>query len=132
MLVADDIVREQESKKVYILGTFDQVHADKYPIRLPRLCLYVALTDLQQGNHDGAIRGVYLDEDQTPVFEAKGTIPSSGPLQVLGMVFKIGGLVFTKEGALEIAFEVDGCRVGARPFQLLRGSPEKREDKANA
>jgi len=118
MVVADGVVREEETHKCYILGTFSSIIASQYPSFHDRLHLYVAVTDMRPGEHVGQIRMNYLDDEATPLLETHGPILSRTPIEVIELNFCFRGIVFPKPGALEIAFHVDDEVIQSRKLQL--------------
>lgn len=62
MLLADHIHIDPATGKRYILGTYNQLMAGKFPNAVPRLCLFIALTEAH-GPTLLRLRVVDMDEE---------------------------------------------------------------------
>lgn len=119
MVVADNVIQEVATNKIYILGTFNRIHAPRYPMPHDRFHLYVAITDMLPGPHEGQIRIDYLDGSRTPLMDLTGPVVAKDRLEVHELNFGFRGIIFPKPGSLEISFYLDGQPIQARKFELL-------------
>jgi len=135
MLVADRVIREQGTNKVYVLGTFDRILSPRFPTRHDTLNVYLALTEGTPGEHEGKLQIVYIDDKsdvmgERELLSMKGALKfSADKLQVVELVMELRGVIFPRPGTLEIRFSVGAELIEWRRFRVEQ-LPE-REKSAN-
>ena len=107
MIVCDGVYVDSASGKKTLLGMFSTIGGVAFPLTLPSLCLYVAMTN-GHGKTPFSVRLVDVDEERPPVLDVNGTWDFADPRIVLEVVNLFGNLVFP---------EPDEYR-----FQLLAGT----------
>ncbi len=120
MLVADKVIREQLTHKVYILGTFNSIIARQFPTVHDTMNVYLALTDASPGTHKARLEFVYIDEGPTleerPLLRTGGPLAFKDKLQVVEFNMELRQVRFPKPGVVDIRFFLDDC---AEQFGLL-------------
>jgi hypothetical protein len=122
MIVCDQIIRDGHTGKVTIVGSFNQITGESFPLIHRDCAIYVAITD-GEGPYDGVLR-VSLAESDEPVLEAGGRFELENPLQVAELNFRIQALVLPKPGKYRIEFFADGDRLTGRTFMARQETPE--------
>lgn len=116
--ICDQIIRDEATKKISLIGLFNTIKADTFPIRHSLLHVYVAITN-GQGEYEGELRFVNLSNRQL-VAKALGKIGFYNPLEVYEFNFAFQNLEFSSEGKYAVEFLCDGELVGgAREFIVI-------------
>ncbi len=112
--VCDEIIRDEISKKISLIGLFSQIQAATFPAHHPSLHVYVSLTD-GHGEYEGELRFV-SEEDNSVIASMKGKVPFQNPLQTVELNFAINNLKFEAPGKYRVEFFCDDDLVGSRQF----------------
>ena len=116
MVMGEDFVQLPEEGEVRMIGTFQAIHASRFSFTLPRLNVYVQLTDAE-GIMNGQIRCV--DRTGRPVFGTPlRSIRFRSPLEIVQVVFRIEDCRFPQAGNYRIQFLCDGRLVTERRLTL--------------
>ena len=121
--ICDDIIRDEFSKKMSLIGLFSRIDARKFPAVHGSLHVYVSLTNGHKV-YEGELRFVN-DRDDTTVFSMKGKVPFRDPLQTVELNFGIKNLKFDRPGNYSVQFYCDGKRVGERRFIVGGPAPAR-------
>jgi hypothetical protein len=97
MVLADDIHRDTDTGKFFILGTYATITAPAFPWTQPALIVYLAFTD-GRGQTPLSIRLVDVEEARPPVFESNALLNFSDPLAVIEMAFYQPEVIFPQLG----------------------------------
>jgi hypothetical protein len=108
MIVCDDVLTiSQLSHKPLIVGLTTAFHANKYPFRLPKLCVFLVLTG-GRGQGIAMLRIVDDGSDDLVVeFSHAITFPAD-PLTVSGIPWRLLDLEFPKPSLYRIEFRYNG------------------------
>ena len=120
IIICDDIIRDEMSKKMSLIGLFSRIDARKFPAVHGSLHVYVSLTNGHKV-YEGELRFVN-DRKDMAVFSMKGKVPFRDPLQTVELNFAIRNLKFDAPGNFSVQFYCDGIRVGERRF-IVSGPP---------
>lgn len=112
--VCDEIIRDEISKKISLIGLFSQIQAATFPMHHPSLHVYVSLTD-GHGEYRGELRFV-READNSVIASMKGKVPFHNPLQTVELNFAINNLKFEGPGKYRVEFFCDDEPVGSRQF----------------
>jgi hypothetical protein len=120
MLLADHIHIDPGTGKRYILGTYNQLMATHFPHAVPRLCLFVALTEAH-GPTMLRLRVVDMDEEMGTLVESAHPAPMYHPNDLYYFSFTLS-VVFPTPGLYRIQLFADNeflrelrLQVGLRP-----------------
>ncbi len=108
-------------RRVNILGLLSNIRSvdePAYPLLLPELCIFLALTEAR-GQGTAQITCV-LEEDGRKIFATprrEVTFPPD-PLEVIGVPFRIRDCLFPKAGLYSIQFWYNETMVEQRPLRL--------------
>jgi len=114
--VCDAIIRDEQSKKVSLIGLFNIIRATSFPCTHPLMHVYIALTN-GHGKYRTEVRFVSLEEGK-PIMGMIGELNFQNPLQVIEMNLCWQRLNFEKPGDYEVEVLCDGERVEARKFMV--------------
>ncbi len=101
LLVCDQIITDRLTGKQSLIGMFSTIHAWRFPIIHPHLCVYVALTD-GRGKTPLTIRIVDANESRPPVVQGSGTVEFKNPRAVANLALQFQGLRFEEPGEYRI------------------------------
>lgn len=115
--ICDQIIRDEITKKISLIGLFNTITANTFPCRLPSLHVYVAITN-GHGEYNGELRFINLSNNQL-IARAQGKISFSNPLTVCEFHFRFVNLEFRTEGKHIVEFCCDGSPIGRRDFIVI-------------
>lgn len=104
-LTCDNIHLDPTSQKYTLLGLFSGIQAMKFPMKQPRMFVFIAITDVSTGDHTARLSLALPGE--APIFEGDQTFKSQGPLQRLHLVSNLQGLEFQRDGDYGFMLEID-------------------------
>jgi Family of unknown function (DUF6941) len=97
LLIADHVHRDEESGKLFLLGTRNSVGAREFPWTQARLAVYAALTD-GRGETRLELRLVDVEESREPVLAHEVGVNFEDPTEDLEVVFLLNDIVFPEPG----------------------------------
>jgi len=115
--ICDQIIQDAKTHKRSLIGLFNRIKAQRFPIRHGLLHVYVVLTD-GHGSYTGELRFVNLSNDQM-IAKMTGPFIFKNPLQVIEMNIEIRNLEFGSEGKYSVQFCCNGQEVGNRDFFVV-------------
>jgi hypothetical protein len=123
LVICDSLYRDVPGGKPALVGLFSHITASRFPALHPRMCVYVAVTDVSQ---QVAFRlEIVNPENDQAVVMLKGPAPRDvSRLQVLDMHFDLRDLVFPSAGLYFVRFWGNDSLILQRPLQLLEAKPE--------
>jgi hypothetical protein len=113
-LIADEVYRDEQTKKLIVIGTFNSVLAESLPCVQPRMVVLFTLTN-GNGSYDLQL-SVEHERTGRPVVEMSGPITLDGPLQIVEVNVGLGGVVFPEEGKYWVVLRSDGEILSQRPL----------------
>jgi hypothetical protein len=114
MVVCDQVIRDQHTNKVSIIGSFNQIACRDFPAAHNNCAIYVALTE-GQGDYNAELRFSFAATN-APVLVARGSFRLDEPLQVAELNFAIRVLPLPQPGEYTMEFFADGERLIGRRF----------------
>jgi hypothetical protein len=104
-LTCDNIHVDPTSQKYTLLGLFSGLQAVQFPMRHPRMFLFIALSDIASGEHTAKLT---LElPGQSPIFEAEQKFKSAGPLQRIQLVSHMQNTEFPHDGDYSFMLDID-------------------------
>lgn len=97
MVVCDAIWRDPASGKSTILGTFSAITGSDFPLTLPEIAVYVALTD-GHGTINLKLQLVDVNEEHEPLNFAEGELDFDDPRSVAELAFHLTNITFPEPG----------------------------------
>jgi hypothetical protein len=107
LVLADHIHHDDETGKLFILGTRLQIWARSFPLDHPALAVYAALVD-GRGNITLRFRLVDSDEEGEVVAEEEAEVTFDDPLTELQVVVSFNELVFPEPGEYRLQLFAGG------------------------
>lgn len=97
MVVAETVLTDMATGRHTIQGTYHSLAAPAFPLVLPWIVVYVALTD-GHGETQMRLQLVDVDETQPPLFELEAQVDLSDPLAVAEVIFTQRNVAFPEPG----------------------------------
>jgi len=127
MLVADKVIREDRTHKVYILGTFNSIFSQNFPTVHDAMHVYLALTDAAPGQHTARLQIVYIDQgldlEEEELLKTEGPLVFTDKLQVLEFNLEFRRVRLPKAGTLDVRFYLDDVFVASRRLRIVQQPP---------
>ena len=122
IIVCDDVYRDERTKKLVIVGTFNQITAVQLPSVHPSLNVVFSLTN-GRGKYDLRVSVEHETTGEVAV-EFGGPIEFTDPLSVNEVNIVLGKLVFKHAGKYWITITSDGEVLQMRPFFVKLATPK--------
>ena len=122
MILCDNIVRDEMTKKLYLLGTFTNLWVPAYPSKYPRpIAIYLALSDAE-GEYDLTLTMRHTDTREVwHKHTFKVNFPN--PLTTAEVNIVLGGLTIRRKGKLDFELAANGKRLGIRQVMVAHPPP---------
>jgi hypothetical protein len=121
MLVADRAHLDPATRKLSLFGIFDGFAGPRLPVVVPRLVVYVALTE-GRGTVPFVLRIVDADEADEPAHEFRGEVSFPDPLHTAYIVHDVQGLPFRRAGHYRVQLLVRGHVLFERRLEVRAGT----------
>jgi len=121
IIICDDIYRDEVSKKLVIVGTFNRVTAPSFPCKHGRMSVLLTLTN-GRGEYDLSLA---IENARTGelVAEVKGPLAVQDPLAISDINLQLHNLVFPTADKYWVMLKADEEIIGQRPF-VLQANPD--------
>jgi hypothetical protein len=121
MIFADQIVRDFQTQKSYILGVCNRVFAPKFPTYYKSLAIYQAFTDIvKTGKRECGFNIAYWDGAQERVVELFfDQMLRPDRLGITEIMFNFANFPLLRPGILEISFTLDGITVNSSTLKII-------------
>jgi len=110
LLVCDEAIKEE-------IGIFETIRVPRFPARLPRLCVYVKMTDAE-GQYEIILQLIRLDDLQV-IGERRLTAALGDRMAAGELVFRFRTLTLLHPGRYEFRLFADGRTLGAKSFNVI-------------
>jgi hypothetical protein len=122
MILCDNIVRDEMTKKIYLLGTFTNIWAPQIPGILPQpVAIYFALSDAQ-GEYDIGIK-IRHTETREVWHEHTFKVNIPNPLATAEVNLMIGGVRVNRDGKLDFELYANNVLIGMRQIFVTAAPP---------
>lgn len=129
LIVCDDIYRDEETKKLILVGTFNVVNVGSLPAPHPKFSVLFTLTDAK-GEYGLTLRIEHEQSGQL-VFQIHGPLQIEDPLAICDFNLTLSGVTFRDPGKHWIILEADGQVLMQRPILVqLKMSSQTEEPRA--
>lgn len=125
MLLCDYVIRDADTQNKSVVGIFNSIYAQKFPVRHDRMHVFVSLTD-GHGDYKATIRIKRASGEV--IFSRDGKISMNDPLAVADLNFQIRGLVIPEAGRYFVEFLCDGELIVDRRFDAAKMKPKPPAD----
>lgn len=127
MLLCESIYRDEASKNLIVVGTFNYVHAPDFPLRMHKMSVLFTMTG-GNGEYDVSLSVEHEKSGHTLV-EMKGPMTFADPLSINDFIIEMGGLEFKEEGKYWLVLRANEAILNQRPFEVIKLRPEETEKK---
>ena len=117
LLVCDEAIKEEGTGKITLIGIFETMRVPRFPARLPRLCVYVKMTDAE-GQYEITLQLIRLDDLQV-IGERRLTAALGDRMAAGELVFRFRTLTLLQPGRYEFRLFADGRTLGAKSFNVI-------------
>jgi len=112
LLVCDNAIAEEHTKKKTLIGIFSVIWAAKFPLLFRPFWVYISVTNVR-GEHSFALN-ILHEETRAALGGAQGNLSCNDADAILELVLPIGPLTFTEPGRCVIEFNLDGNVIMSR------------------
>ena len=126
MIVCDQIITDRLTGKQSLIGMFSVVHAVRFPVTHPQLCVYVALTE-GYGKTDFLIRIADANDARPPIVEGRGSVDFKDPRAIANLALQFHGLTFPEPGSYRVQLYSDNELLREARMELLKVKPRPRK-----
>jgi hypothetical protein len=117
MLVCDQVIREQGTNKVSLIGVFDRITAPTLPAMHWSLAVYVTVLDAE-GDYDLRLELVRVRDDMA-VGRGEARVAVPDRFQPSEWIFNLQHLVFQEAGRYEFRLWANGRHVASKTFSVI-------------
>ena len=125
IIICDDVYRDEHTKKMVVVGTFNNINTSTFPCRHPRLTVLFTLTNAV-GDYSLSMR---IEHEKTGrvIMEMEGPFHVDSPLMISDVNVQLGQLIFHEEGKHWVVLAADGAILAQRPFFVSLQKNQGRE-----
>jgi len=116
ILVCDDVYRDETTKKLIIVGTFNTIRTQQFPYRHDHLSILVTMTS-GRGEYK-MIVAIEHAASGTALTEVGGPIRFQNPLHIADVSVQLRNLEFRQPGKYWATLRIDGQIISQRPFMV--------------
>lgn len=120
MLVCDQAIREEGSAKVSLIGIFENVNAESFPVLHPSFAVYVKLVDAI-GEYRISLLLLHLRTGKE-LGSGGATVDIPDRMQVAEFVFPLRNVIFPEAGVYEFRLFANDKYLGSKTFRVLSRS----------
>jgi len=118
LIIADNVVPDPNSGKNFILGTINQLFANRTPTRVNQISIYVAVGDAHDCRQP-TLEIVQLKDEKIIMKRELPPLPGKpARLDVMELAIGLGGVEFPEYGGYEFRLWMDGKFLGGRKFTV--------------
>ncbi len=122
LIICDRVITDAMTHEKTLVGTFHQLTSFVFPCILPRLTVFVGVSN-GRGYINTEVRCINETEQNTTVFAMKGVIPFNNPNDTIEMGFQFHNTQFQKPGVHAIHLLCEGNLILQRRFTLIKANP---------
>jgi len=123
IVICDEIYRDEQSKKLIIVGAFNNIWTPIFPCKHRLMSVLFTLTN-GRGKYDLSL-SIEHENTGESVVEIRGPLTMANPRAILDTNVQLGEVPFQEEGRYWVVLKADGEIVQQRPFLVsLRPQPE--------
>ncbi|MFO0837601.1 MAG: hypothetical protein U1D55_03680 [Phycisphaerae bacterium] len=114
IIICDDIYRDELTKKLVIIGTFNYINARSFPCIQPRFRVLFTVTN-GRGDYDLRL-AVEHEQSGNRIVELGGPFRVGDPLAISDVSIEIANLVLNEPGKYWVTLRADNRIIQQRPF----------------
>lgn len=114
IIVCDEVYRDEATKKLVIIGTFNEIIAPAVPCQHPRMTVLFTLTNAR-GEYDLSLT-IEHEKSGHQVIGFSGPMKVDEPLRISDINIELRDLVFPEVGKYWVIVKADGEIIQERPL----------------
>jgi hypothetical protein len=118
MILAETVLGDFVSKKLFIQGTYSAIFSRDFPIAYPPIVVYTAITN-GHGKTLIELRIVDVDAEHEPLGTTSMLVDFPDPLMVVDAIFAIGNVVFPNPGEYRLQLYMGEYLLRERRLQVI-------------
>lgn len=118
MLVCDQVIKDEATKKSSIIGVFDKIFAGEFPAAHAALTVYVSVIDAE-GVYRLRLEMVRVHDAMT-IGRGEAEVAVGDRFSPAEWMFDLRGLVFHGPGAYEFRLWANDRFIGSKSFSVLK------------
>lgn len=119
-LLADMIIREAQTNKLTIVGSFTNVNSLNFPVVMPAMHVFAQIENVPGGIHHVEVRCSYVDPEYEEILLAKGEMTPPAPGADMDLVFGVSPVLFPRAGKASVELKVDGQSLCSRGLTIAQ------------
>ncbi len=127
IILCDDIYRDERTKKLVIVGTFNNINAHALPAIHQKLTVLFTLTNAR-GEYEIAL-GIENARTGDLIVEMKGPAQLPDPLKIIDFNIELVGLPIPEAGKYWVVLKANDEIIAQRPFTVTKVSQEGEGEK---
>ncbi len=124
LLVCDQIITDRITGKQSLIGIFTTLHAWRFPVTHPHLCVYVALTE-GRGKTPLTIRIADANDARPPIVEGDGFVDFKNPRAIANLALQFQGLTFPEAGEYRVQLNCQENPLRDARLMVVKVDPPK-------
>lgn len=116
IIISDAVYRDEITKKLIIVGTFNTIHAQTFPHRHEHMNVLFSLTSGRR-TYEVAL-AIENGSTGASLTEIKGPMRLDNPLNITDVNVELRNLEFPEPGKYWVTLRVDGEIICQRPFMI--------------
>jgi hypothetical protein len=129
ILICDDVYRDEITKKLVVVGTFNRINAESFPCKHGRVVVLFSITD-GQGEYELSL-SIEHERSGVEVARIRGPITIHDPLAIHDINVTLDKLQFVEPGKYWVMVKVDGEIIQQRPFFVMPRQDVSRKENAH-
>lgn len=122
IILCDDVYRDELTKKMVIVGTFNNIFAAKLPVEHPKMCVLFTVTN-GNGTYDVSL-AIEHEASGREIVRVGGPIDVRNPLAIHDVNVDIRGVKLSEAGKYWIILRSGEAILQQRPFHVtIRSAP---------
>ena len=121
IVICDQIITEVGTNKKSLIGVFNSIAGNAFPVQHPRLCVYCAMSN---GRGHGTLQLKCIRvEDSSEVARVSGNVNFLDPNAVVELVFNFLNIPFERPGLYTFELGCEGEYLMEKRFTVLQLQP---------
>ncbi len=114
IILCDDVYRDEKTKKLVIVGTFNRISAPRLPCQHSRMSVLFTLTN-GRGTFDLSLTIEHAETEKALV-QLSGPATLGSPMEIFDQHVEILGVEFPQAGKYCVTLKANGEQIATRPF----------------
>lgn len=110
-----DMAFLSQDKKLNIIGVFERIFAQKFPLRYPKMSVVMNLS-IEKGTHELLLL-LQKKGGEKPVLQMKGEVKAAGS-ENINLIFDLANISFEDQREYAAEIFLNGEEMGAVPFSV--------------